>query len=66
MVRERPPCGGIVVVEIEAGSREACLDETEGYLGRYHPMGYDTRIDAPREQADGRWIAHGSRLASAG
>lgn len=51
--------------ELRADSKEQLDEKVESYLQRYHPLGYDTRVDRTSNNPDtGEWIAVMSRWSS--
>ncbi len=55
--------GGMVQVIIEAEDRTEAEAARDRYLNRWHPMGYGTAFNDPRDH-EGVWRIVGSRMAS--
>lgn len=45
-------------------SEDQMYEWREQYLGRWHPMGYGTRVSQPVKRDDGKWTVHVHRWNS--
>jgi hypothetical protein len=55
--------GGQISYTVE-GELEAVKEAIERIYRNYHPLGYGTHFEAPKQQRDGSWRAFGYRSSS--
>lgn len=61
------PRGYETVHTVTGPTEKDVQDGIDALMGRYHPMGYGTKVSSPpRQRDDGTWTAEVTRDSSAG